>query len=94
MALQPGDTLVLYSDGVTERHAADGSVYGTIPLAEVLTRSLGEPAGAVVRAIEDDPSAFSQRAPYRDDVAILAVRLDGIPDEGNPADLGRLTWAG
>ena len=82
LLLQPGDTLVLYSDGVTERHAADGALYGTIRLADVLTRSLGEPAAAVVRAIEDDLNAFSQGAPYRDDVAILAVRVEGVPDEG------------
>jgi serine phosphatase RsbU (regulator of sigma subunit) len=86
LLLQPGDALVLYSDGVTERHAADGALYGTIRLADVLTRSLGEPAAAaVVRAIEDDLNAFSQGAAYRDDVAILAVRVEGVPDEGPAA---------
>ena len=85
LLLQPGDTLVLYSDGVTERHAADGSLYGTTRLADVLTRSLGEPAAVVVRAIEDDLNSFSQGASYRDDVAILAVRVEGVPDEGPAA---------
>ena len=78
---------MLYSD-VTERYAADGSLYGTIRLADVLTRSLGEPAAVVVRAIEDDLNTFSQGASYRDDVAILAVRVEGVPDEGHR---GRLT---
>jgi hypothetical protein len=39
----------------------------------------------MVRAIEDDLNAFSQGTAYRDDVAILAVRVEGVPDEG-PAD--------
>lgn len=29
LALRAGDALVLYTDGVTERRAADGSIYGT-----------------------------------------------------------------
>ena len=39
----------------------------------------------MVRAIEDDLNAFSQRASCRDDVAILAVRVEGVPDEGPAA---------
>ena len=43
LLLQPGDTLVLYSDGVTERHAADGPLYGTIRLADVLRGAWASP---------------------------------------------------
>ena len=84
-ALRSQLSAVLRGAGPTERYAADGSLYGTIRLADVLTRSLGEPAAVVVRAIEDDLNAFSQGASYRDDVAILAVRVGGVPDEGHAA---------
>ena len=71
---------MLYSDGVTERRAADGSIYGTARLADALTRSLGRPAVGIVQAIEDDLSAFSEGATLRDDVAIVAIRVTGVPD--------------
>ncbi len=58
LALRAGDTLVLYSDGVTDRRAADGSFYGTARLAEALTGSLGRPAVSIVKTIEDDLSAL------------------------------------
>jgi phosphoserine phosphatase RsbU/P len=80
LALRAGDALVLYSDGVTERRAADGSIYGTARLADALTRSLGRPAAGIVQAIEDDLSAFSEGASVRDDVAIVAIRVTGVPD--------------
>ena len=80
LALQAGDALVLYSDGVTGRRAADGSIYGTARLADALTHSLGRPAAGIVQAIEDDLSAFSEGARLRDDVAIVAIRVTGVPD--------------
>jgi PAS domain S-box-containing protein len=80
VALRTGDVLVLYSDGVTERRAADGSIYGTARLADALTRSLGRPAAGIVQAIEDDLNSFGEGARLRDDVAIVAIRVTGVPD--------------
>jgi PAS domain S-box-containing protein len=79
LRLAPGDTLVLYSDGVTEMRAAGGALYGSARLAEVLTRNLGSPAAHVVKAIEDDIGAFGRGAANHDDVAVLAVRVDHLP---------------
>lgn len=80
VSLRASDTLVLYSDGVTERRAADGSIYGTARLADVLARSLMRPAAGIVQMIEDDLNAFSEGARRRDDVAIVVVRVTGVPD--------------
>ena len=79
LALRAGDTLVLYSDGVTDRRAADGSFYGTARLAEALTRSLGRPAVSIVKTIEDDLGAFSEGAQHQDDMAVVVVRVAGAP---------------
>jgi serine phosphatase RsbU (regulator of sigma subunit)/PAS domain-containing protein len=80
LSLAPGDMLLLYSDGVTEMRAAGGALYGTARLAEVLTRNLTSPAASVVKAVEDDVSAFGHGAAHHDDMAILAVRVDNVPD--------------
>ncbi|HEY4462034.1 MAG TPA: SpoIIE family protein phosphatase, partial [Streptosporangiaceae bacterium] len=79
LRLDPGDTLVLYSDGVTEMRAAGGALYGSARLADVLTRNLGSPAAHLIKAIEDDISAFGHGAAYHDDVAVLAIRVDHRP---------------
>ena len=71
---------MLYSDGVTDMRAADGSFYGTAWLAEALTRSLGRPAVSIVKTIEDDLSAFSEGAQRQDDIAVVVVRVAGVPD--------------
>jgi len=80
LALQVGDALVLYSNGVTERRAADGSLYGTARLAESLTRSPGRPAASIVRTVERDLATFSAGAKVRDDMAIVVVRVADVPD--------------
>ena len=79
LRLAPGDTLVLYSDGVTEMRAAGGALYGSARLAEVLTRNLGSPTAHLIKAIEDDLSAFGHGAASHDDVAVLAIRVDPRP---------------
>lgn len=73
--LTPGDTLLLYSDGVTETRGVDGTLYGDEGLADALARTLGLPASAVVKAVEDDLQDYSGGR-VRDDVALLAVRVN------------------
>ena len=79
LCLDPGDTLVVYSDGVTEMRTVDGALYGSARLADVLTRNLGSPAAHLVKAIEDDIGAFGDGTANHDDVAVLAIRVDHRP---------------
>ena len=57
MTLQPGETLVLYSDGLTEIDLQDGKLLGIDGLANELTR-LYPDAGASVR---DFSAALTRR---------------------------------
>ena len=71
--LTPGEGLVLYTDGITERHGEAGW-FGEERLREVIANSTGFPE-ATVRAIIDATEAFAPDA-ARDDIAVLAVRCD------------------
>ena len=70
--LEPGDTLLLYTDGVTERRR--GKVqFGPERLLALAARTAGRPARQVVAAVRDAVERFSPD-PATDDVALLAVR--------------------
>jgi anti-sigma regulatory factor (Ser/Thr protein kinase) len=73
IALEPGDALVLYTDGVTERHAGT-RFFDEEGLASVLTRCVGFTAAVVAERIELASRAFVEDAP-RDDLAIVVLRV-------------------
>jgi serine phosphatase RsbU (regulator of sigma subunit) len=69
--LSVGDTLVLYTDGVTEAGGGDGGL-GEDGLADVVRAAQGLPPSAVLSRIEE---AVAERGTLRDDVALLAARV-------------------
>jgi serine phosphatase RsbU (regulator of sigma subunit) len=75
LRLTPGDTLILYTDGVTEERDAR-SAFGEEGIAAVLEGAAGASASEIVNRIERAVLAHGQGKP-RDDIAILAVRATG-----------------
>jgi len=76
--LEPGDTLCLITDGITEAARADGELYGRARL-EALLGGLGD-AGSVAEigeAVRRDVAAFTGDAEASDDMAILVLRFTG-----------------
>ena len=73
--LAPGDTLVLYTDGVTEERGDQG-IFGEHGLAAVLEGAAGASASEIVDRIERAVLAHGSGEP-RDDIAILVVRATG-----------------
>jgi PAS domain S-box-containing protein len=71
--LRPGDTLVLYTDGVTDEQR-DGEEFGVERLTDVLRATAGAPPDEVARAIEDAVVAFRPEAPS-DDLAVLVAKV-------------------
>ncbi|MEU4540253.1 GAF domain-containing SpoIIE family protein phosphatase [Streptosporangium sp. NPDC023825] len=73
--LRPGDTLVLYSDGVTEAHPPrQQDLFGDERLIALLAECRDLDAGDIVRRIGDATLAHS-RGHMTDDMAILALRV-------------------
>ena len=71
--LNPGDTLLLYSDGVTEAGADSNEEFGQDRLIHALRVNQSQPAEALVQAIVDDVNEFSGSA-RSDDVTVVALR--------------------
>lgn len=74
--LEPNDTLVLYSDGITEATSPDGDELGARRLAEVVDRSRQLPAESIVSAVFEAVRDFSQRETPADDQTVVVVKLD------------------
>jgi serine phosphatase RsbU (regulator of sigma subunit)/anti-sigma regulatory factor (Ser/Thr protein kinase) len=70
--LAPDDTLLLYTDGVTERRRGREQ-FGPERLLALAARTAGRSAREVVAAVRDAVERFSP-SPATDDVALLAVR--------------------
>lgn len=75
--LDPGDTLLLYSDGVTESFDSKGRAFGEEGLLAALAGLAGASAQAVVERLREAVRAFAADAEPSDDIAILAVRRLG-----------------
>jgi serine phosphatase RsbU (regulator of sigma subunit) len=73
LSLAPGDTLVLYTDGVIEARSPAGEFFGEERLVEVLRTTAGASAGTTSAAVESAVLRFTGgRA--GDDVALLVVQ--------------------
>jgi sigma-B regulation protein RsbU (phosphoserine phosphatase) len=74
--ISAGDTLVLFSDGITDARDAVGNVFGVDRLERLLSSpNLDRPAD-IVAAITGAVRDFSHRSPPRDDQTCVAVRLE------------------
>lgn len=72
--LAPGDTLVLYTDGVIEARAPDGAFFGEERLLCLLRSCAGLDAPAIAGRIESAVLDFQENG-SRDDVAVLVLRV-------------------
>jgi serine phosphatase RsbU (regulator of sigma subunit) len=80
MKLFPGDTLYLYTDGVTESSNASGSMYGSVRLKEVLDAFEGTKPDEMLRFVTDDIHSFVGDAPQFDDITMLGMHVNANRD--------------
>lgn len=73
--MHPGDTLLLYTDGLTETHSSTEEEYGDSRLSSLVAhkgRSL--PPNALIDACLADVAAFRGNAPRTDDLTVMVIR--------------------
>jgi len=80
LSLEPGDTFVLFSDGVSEAMNVDGDFYGEERLLAALATSSGATAADAVTRLLDDVRVFTAGAKQSDDITVLAARY--APQKG------------
>lgn len=72
--MQPGDTVVLYTDGVIECEGPDRALFGDERLARVLRDQRTAPATTLVASVTQELDSFRCGLPVTDDLTVLVVR--------------------
>ena len=73
LTLQPGDSLFLYTDGVTEAMNAEGGFFGEPRLQDTLSVRPGWGAGEQLATVLEAVSSFVGEASQSDDITMLAL---------------------
>lgn len=74
LRLEPGDTLALLTDGVTDCGIPEGEMFGAARALEVIRASIGATSADIVRALFGAVRDFERGGPQRDDVTVVVVR--------------------
>jgi sigma-B regulation protein RsbU (phosphoserine phosphatase) len=72
--LGPGDSVLLYTDGVTEATNAEDQEFGVERLRRIVEANGRSPAPTTVRAIQESLREFVGPAPQQDDITVVAIK--------------------
>ena len=76
LPLEPGDTLVLFSDGVSEAMDSEDGFYGEDRLLATLAACDGAAPQEIVKRVLADVRAFAAGAKQSDDITVVAARFN------------------
>jgi serine phosphatase RsbU (regulator of sigma subunit) len=70
----PGQVLVLYTDGITESWNPDGKQFGHERFKQSLLRHARQSASAILECVMHDVFEFRSSAPQRDDLTLVVLK--------------------
>lgn len=72
--LEPGDILVLYSDGVTEAENPAEEEFGEARLIASVRKHAAKSSHEIIESVEEDIETFSSGTPQADDITLIVVK--------------------
>jgi sigma-B regulation protein RsbU (phosphoserine phosphatase) len=84
VTLSPGDTMVLYTDGVSEAMDNSGSEFTDARILETLGGELDDAVDGILRHLMQDVRKFVAGAPQSDDLTCVVLRYLGDPAATGP----------
>jgi serine phosphatase RsbU (regulator of sigma subunit)/pSer/pThr/pTyr-binding forkhead associated (FHA) protein len=79
--LEPGEVLLLYSDGITECMNRAGDLFGEDRLEQVLAKASQSDAHGIRGAIFSAVDTFRENEPYSDDMTLIVLKRSGPTSE-------------
>jgi phosphoserine phosphatase RsbU/P len=74
VVLEPGDTIILYTDGVTEMHNSRKEQFGSEKLKESLKKMAHLTPEEIVKKVNSELEVFQDKQPQHDDICLLAIK--------------------
>ena len=74
LQLSPGDSVLMYTDGLTEAYASDGEMFGEQRLAAALQSEPMQSAEQMLHTVEQALNDYIASVPLGDDLTMLAIR--------------------
>jgi sigma-B regulation protein RsbU (phosphoserine phosphatase) len=78
--IHKGDTLVLYTDGVTEAENKERELFDEHTLEKVLTQCAGNSPHSIVNSILKEITLYADGFEQSDDIALLALQYNGAAE--------------
>ena len=76
MTLEPGDLLILYTDGISEAMTRDDEEWGEERMIAAARASINKSANEVLDDLFVAADAFTAGAPQHDDMTLLLLKLE------------------
>jgi phosphoserine phosphatase RsbU/P len=73
LQMEPGDTLFLYTDGLSEARCVE-TEYGVDRVMHLVRQHAGKPPAELIATCLDDLRTFTNGTPAQDDLSLLAIR--------------------
>jgi serine phosphatase RsbU (regulator of sigma subunit) len=77
LEIQPGDTLVLYTDGIPDAQNDKGDFFDEENFLEITQSCLGQPAHEIQTVVLEEVQKFVGSAPQADDITLMVIVRDG-----------------
>lgn len=76
LSLEPGETVVLFTDGITESGELDGNAIGADRLLEFIKDHRHDPASHIVKGLYRTAKSFQVKRPQTDDMTVVICRVE------------------
>lgn len=77
LTLEPGDVLLISTDGLFEAMSPVGEQYGIDRLTKTLVRAIDQPAADILKSLRHELDRYTQAAPADDDRTAVVVKFLG-----------------
>ncbi len=92
LTLEPGDVVVLITDGMVEAHVGDGPLFGVERLLDVVRANRERTAREIVAALYAEVRRFAQGRGQLDDMTAVVIKVPPGPDAGTLAPSPGAAW--